>query len=212
VLLGEGSLRRAVGEYVTHFLEERNHQGKGNVLLFPRNEEIIGSRKGRVRCKERLGGLLKYYHREAALSFFDHHGVDPDRITIVTNPAGADRSPGRMIHQRPRDARRRLVEDKSLRPSRGAANRSRGKQLRLPPESPREPVHCCDHWSSPSAAWPRRAHLAPRSRLSSASLIGKGIHKRRPGGVGLTLQKPEGACWSRGLSPPRTSKMMSPAS
>jgi len=46
--------------------EERNHQGKGNVLLFPRNEEIIGSRKGRVRCKERLGGLLKYYHREAA--------------------------------------------------------------------------------------------------------------------------------------------------
>ena len=66
VLLGEGSLRRAVGEYVTHFLEERNHQGKGNVLLFPRNEEIIGSRKGRVRCKERLGGLLKYYYREAA--------------------------------------------------------------------------------------------------------------------------------------------------
>jgi putative transposase len=46
--------------------KERNHQGKGNGLLFPRNEEIIGSRKGRVRCKERLGGLLKYYHREAA--------------------------------------------------------------------------------------------------------------------------------------------------
>jgi putative transposase len=66
VLFGEGSLRRAVGEYVTHFLEERNHQGKGNVLLFPRNEEIIGSRKGRERCKERLGGLLKYYHREVA--------------------------------------------------------------------------------------------------------------------------------------------------
>lgn len=66
VLFGEGSLRRAVGEYVTHFLEERNHQGKGNVLLFPRKEEIIGSSTGRVRCKERLGGLLKYYHREAA--------------------------------------------------------------------------------------------------------------------------------------------------
>ena len=66
VLFGEGSLRRAVGEYVTHFLEERNHQGKGNVLLFPRNEEIIGSRKGRVCCIERLGGLLKYYHREVA--------------------------------------------------------------------------------------------------------------------------------------------------
>ena len=37
-----------------------------NVLLFPKNEEIIGRRKGGVRCKERLGGLLKYYHREAA--------------------------------------------------------------------------------------------------------------------------------------------------
>ena len=47
-------------------LEERNHQGKGNVLLFPPNEESIGSSKGRVRCKERLGGILKYYHREAA--------------------------------------------------------------------------------------------------------------------------------------------------
>jgi hypothetical protein len=43
----------------------QNHQGKGNVLSFPQNEEIMGSRKGRVRCIERLGGLLKYYHREA---------------------------------------------------------------------------------------------------------------------------------------------------
>jgi hypothetical protein len=52
VLFGEGSLRRAVGEYVRHSLEERNHQGKGNVLLFPRNGEIIGSRKGRVLQRE----------------------------------------------------------------------------------------------------------------------------------------------------------------
>ena len=66
VLFGEGSLRRAVGDYAAHYLEERNHQGKGNVLLFPPNEERIGSSKGRVRCKERLGGILKYYHREAA--------------------------------------------------------------------------------------------------------------------------------------------------
>jgi putative transposase len=65
-LFGEGSLRRAVGEYVTHFLKQWNRQGKGNVLLFPRNEEIIGSCKGRVRCIKRLGNLLKYYHREAA--------------------------------------------------------------------------------------------------------------------------------------------------
>jgi putative transposase len=58
VLLGERSLRRAVCEYVEHYHAERNHQGKGNVLLFPFNTEI---RRGQpVQCRERLGGLLRY--------------------------------------------------------------------------------------------------------------------------------------------------------
>ena len=35
ILFGERSLRRALGDYVDHFHAERNHQGKGNVLLFP---------------------------------------------------------------------------------------------------------------------------------------------------------------------------------
>jgi putative transposase len=64
VLLGERSLRRALREYVEHYHAERNHQGKGNVLLFPFNTEIRRSRP--VQCRERLGGLLRYYHREAA--------------------------------------------------------------------------------------------------------------------------------------------------
>jgi putative transposase len=34
-LFGERSLRRALSEYVDHYREERNHQGKDNVLLFP---------------------------------------------------------------------------------------------------------------------------------------------------------------------------------
>jgi hypothetical protein len=34
ILFGEASLRRALGEFVVHFHAERNHQGKGNVLLF----------------------------------------------------------------------------------------------------------------------------------------------------------------------------------
>jgi hypothetical protein len=34
--------------------------------LFPAAEQRVGSGEGKVRCKERLGGLLKYYHREAA--------------------------------------------------------------------------------------------------------------------------------------------------
>ena len=64
VLFGERSLRRALNEYVEHFHVERNHQGKGNILLFPQNTDV--RRAGPVRCRERLGGLLRYYHRAAA--------------------------------------------------------------------------------------------------------------------------------------------------
>jgi putative transposase len=64
ILFGERSLRRALSNYVDHFHAERNHQGKGNVLLFPRATDR--QREGPVRCRERLGGLLRYYHREAA--------------------------------------------------------------------------------------------------------------------------------------------------
>ena len=64
VLFGERSLRRALSEYVEHFQAERNHQGKGNVLLFPRDTDIC--REGPVQSRERHDGLLRYYHREAA--------------------------------------------------------------------------------------------------------------------------------------------------
>jgi transposase InsO family protein len=66
ILLGESSLRRVLSEFVIHYHEERNHQGKGNVLLFPAAGQRIGSLEGTIRCKERLGGLLKYYYRKAA--------------------------------------------------------------------------------------------------------------------------------------------------
>jgi putative transposase len=66
ILLGEASLRRVLREYVTHFHEERNHQGKGNVLLFPSSQEPSTCRNQSVCCRERLGGLVKYYHRQAA--------------------------------------------------------------------------------------------------------------------------------------------------
>jgi len=64
ILFGERSLRRALNEYVDHYHAERNHQGKGNVLLFPRDRNVHPERP--VQCRERLGGLLRYYHREAA--------------------------------------------------------------------------------------------------------------------------------------------------
>ncbi len=63
ILFGEPALRTALDGYLEHFHRERNHKGKGNLLLFPREE--VG-KTGPVRCRERLGGLLKFYHRAAA--------------------------------------------------------------------------------------------------------------------------------------------------
>src|SRR3954464_6081873 len=66
ILFGEASLRKAIRDFVLHYHEERNHQGKGNQLLFPRAALSNAPTHGNVRCEQRLGGLLKYYHREAA--------------------------------------------------------------------------------------------------------------------------------------------------
>ena len=66
ILFGETSLRRALHDYLVHYHAERNHQGKGNVLLFPTTTQAKNRVEGSVRCKERLGELLKYYHRGAA--------------------------------------------------------------------------------------------------------------------------------------------------
>src|ERR1700755_1331220 len=66
ILFGEDSLRKAIRDFVLHYHEERNHQGKGNQLLFPRTALSHAAPHEKVRCHQRLGGLLKYYHREAA--------------------------------------------------------------------------------------------------------------------------------------------------
>src|SRR5215813_9846257 len=65
ILFGEASLRHALKEYIEHYHHERNHQGKDNVLLFPVVRHAT-ERQGAMQCRERLGGLLKYYEREAA--------------------------------------------------------------------------------------------------------------------------------------------------
>jgi putative transposase len=87
ILFGERSLRYALHEYVTHYHQERPHQGKGNVVLMPSlskgiewkpHEGVLRTTqkqsrgagpflgKGPIECHERLGGLLKYYYRDAA--------------------------------------------------------------------------------------------------------------------------------------------------
>ena len=55
-----------MNEFVAHYHEERNHQGKGNLLLFPSVERPALSKDDAIECKQRLGGMLKYYYREAA--------------------------------------------------------------------------------------------------------------------------------------------------
>ena len=65
ILFGEESLLRTLAQYQEHhYHSERPHQGKGNVILFPNSEES-GRRHGEIRCRERLGGLLKCYYRKA---------------------------------------------------------------------------------------------------------------------------------------------------
>ena len=63
ILFGERSLQRALTEFVAHYHSERNHQGKGNVLLFP--APVDATLRQRVRCRKRLGGLLRYYCKAA---------------------------------------------------------------------------------------------------------------------------------------------------
>ena len=64
VPLGERHLRLAVTEYVEHYHAERHHQGLGNRLIGPNQAETDGT--GDVLRRERLGGMLSFYYREAA--------------------------------------------------------------------------------------------------------------------------------------------------
>lgn len=51
------------GEEDNH--HERNHQGLENRLIDPGGGPPPAA-AGLVHCRERLGGLLRYYHREVA--------------------------------------------------------------------------------------------------------------------------------------------------
>jgi transposase InsO family protein len=65
ILFGERSLHHILSEYLVHYHEERCHQGLGNVIPFP-SSRPANDGEGPIECRERLGGLLKYYHRKAA--------------------------------------------------------------------------------------------------------------------------------------------------
>jgi len=66
ILFGEKSLRRAVNEFLAHFHAERNHQGLDNRLIEPADRDMNRDVTLPIQCRERLGGLWKFYHRRAA--------------------------------------------------------------------------------------------------------------------------------------------------
>ena len=64
ILFGEGSLRKAIQEFVVHYHHERNHQSLGNRLIM--REEPCAHSTGAVQRRQRLGGMLNFYYRQAA--------------------------------------------------------------------------------------------------------------------------------------------------
>ena len=66
IFFGEASLRRSVEQYLIHYHEDRPHQGIGNVVPFPTEQASNHPRDGPIVCRERLGGMLRLYHRKKA--------------------------------------------------------------------------------------------------------------------------------------------------
>ena len=64
IFFRETSLRNAIREFLEHYHRERNHQGLGNKLIEPHS--AVGRSGGDLQCRERLGGMLRYYYRDAA--------------------------------------------------------------------------------------------------------------------------------------------------
>jgi putative transposase len=64
ILIGEASLHRATSNFLLHYHQERNHQGLENKIIRPAFNPF--PRYGAIKCRKRLGGILRYYYREAA--------------------------------------------------------------------------------------------------------------------------------------------------
>src|SRR2546430_2370453 len=64
IFFGEDSLRLAIYHFILHYHPERNHQGLDNQLIVPIGAVV--EEMGSVQRRERLGGMLSYYYRDAA--------------------------------------------------------------------------------------------------------------------------------------------------
>jgi putative transposase len=106
IFFGEQSLHRAVGEFIDFYNQQRFHQGMDNQLL-ARTDSSTDERDP-LRCRERLGGLLKYLSVPKTSSERSAGGNVANRRDLGLDTAAAER---RMARQRaacngpPRDAR-----------------------------------------------------------------------------------------------------------
>lgn len=64
IFFGERSLRTAVQNFVQHYHSERNHQGLANRIICPEAGHLAAT--GAIQRRQRLGGMLNYYYRDAA--------------------------------------------------------------------------------------------------------------------------------------------------
>ena len=65
IFFGRSSLERALTECVAHYHCERNHQGLLNQLIHS-SAAVVSCPGSRVQCRQRLGGMLNFYHLQAA--------------------------------------------------------------------------------------------------------------------------------------------------
>ena len=65
ILFGERSLRHTCTQFLRHYHHERPHQGLAGKLITRVHDRIDDDTRP-VQVKERAGGLLKYYYRDAA--------------------------------------------------------------------------------------------------------------------------------------------------
>ena len=64
IFFGERPLRKATREYADHYHRERNHQWIDSRLIEP--DDRAESASSAIECFQRLGGMLRFYHRVAA--------------------------------------------------------------------------------------------------------------------------------------------------
>ena len=69
ILFGEGSLKRALNEFLEHYHAERPHQGKANVIPFPtRDSQPTGDE--RVCCNAMQGSAACFDTSSAPHEYF----------------------------------------------------------------------------------------------------------------------------------------------